>query len=447
MLKEVAAATAALDELAQAIADSWTDQLYGPTTGNWTFPAVNRLDLSKSVRSASSRLKEIDDDDFDTSAKKFFQSVPERVNYYKNHTLPNISGDARAATDALFQLLRVIEQNIPGIDGPHWSRLEKFDAIPKEYAKRLRGLGAIINRLEPQFDALEAKLKLINEAYSAANSLPTDLDSLREARDEIQGYGRTSKESAALASIALKDLQDKISIIEEYEAEAKRTLGSIEEAYSAATTKGLAAAFTERANSLTQSTWIWVSLLGTSLLTGAYLGHQRLEALQQAVMSQPTNTSWLWLNAGMSLFAIAGPVWFAWLSTKQIAQRFRLAEDYGFKASVARAYEGYRKEATKLDPTFAARLFGSALDRLDEAPLRFLATEEHSSPYEALLASPGFQRALDKIPSLKETVLGLADRLNGTLAAAATGTAAGITATASAPIARKGDGDGKSSDD
>lgn len=63
-------------------------------------------------------------------------------------------------------------------------------------------------------------------------------------------------------------------------------------------------------------------------------------------------------------------MWFAWLATKQIGQRFHLAEDYAFKASVAKAYEGYRKEAARIDPEFEARLFGSALTRLDEAPLR-----------------------------------------------------------------------------
>ncbi len=47
---------------------------------------------------------------------------------------------------------------------------------------------------------------------------------------------------------------------------------------------------------------------------------------------------------------------------------------------MAKAYEGYRKEAARIDPQFEARLFGSALTRLDEAPLRLVEIGSHGSP-------------------------------------------------------------------
>jgi hypothetical protein len=112
----------------------------------------------------------------------------------------------------------------------------------------------------------------------------------------------------------------------------------------------------------------------------------------------------------MSVFTIGAPIWLAWVATRQISQRFRLAEDYAFKASVARAYEGYRREAARLDPELEARLFASSLDRLEEAPLRFVATEEHSTPYQELLASPGFHKALDRFPDLRESFSNLLKR-------------------------------------
>jgi hypothetical protein len=34
--------------------------------------------------------------------------------------------------------------------------------------------------------------------------------------------------------------------------------------------------------------------------------------------------------------------------TRQVGQLFKLAEDYAFKASISRAYEGYRKEANRM---------------------------------------------------------------------------------------------------
>jgi hypothetical protein len=78
---------------------------------------------------------------------------------------------------------------------------------------------------------------------------------------------------------------------------------------------------------------------------------------------------------------VGAPLWFAWVATKQLGQRFRLAEDYGFKASVAKAYEGYRRDAVRIDPRFEAQLFGIALRRLEEAPLRMIEEEAHGSPW------------------------------------------------------------------
>lgn len=77
----------------------------------------------------------------------------------------------------------------------------------------------------------------------------------------------------------------------------------------------------------------------------------------------------IWLHIILSIVSVGAPLWFAWLATKQIGQRFRLAKDYSYKASVAKAYEGYRREAARIDEDFENRLFDSALTRLEEAPL------------------------------------------------------------------------------
>ncbi|MBB3356192.1 hypothetical protein FHT70_006172 [Rhizobium sp. BK049] len=86
----------------------------------------------------------------------------------------------------------------------------------------------------------------------------------------------------------------------------------------------------------------------------------------------------------------------AWLSTKQIGQRFRLAEDYAFKASVSKAYEGYRREARDLSGEFAQSLFQSALNRLDEPPLRLLDKPTPGSPVHEFLEGSLVQKLAEQ---------------------------------------------------
>lgn len=148
--------------------------------------------------------------------------------------------------------------------------------------------------------------------------------------------------------------------------------------------------------------WVWVLGLLSALVIGAYLGAHRVEALSLAMSEKDPHWGIIWMQIALSFLSVGEPLWFAWLATKQIGQRFKLAEDYGFKASVAKAYEGYRKEAARIDEAFEARLFSSALTRLEEAPLRLIGNTEHGSPWHELISSDAFQDALKIAPDLRD---------------------------------------------
>jgi hypothetical protein len=117
----------------------------------------------------------------------------------------------------------------------------------------------------------------------------------------------------------------------------------------------------------------------------------------------------------LAVVSVGAPVWFAWIATKQIGQRFRLSEDYAFKATVAKAYEGYRKEAARIDPALESRLFSSALGRLEEAPLRLVELATHGSPWNELFVSEPFKKALDTVPGLQSAFSDYLSKAMGTL--------------------------------
>ena len=113
----------------------------------------------------------------------------------------------------------------------------------------------------------------------------------------------------------------------------------------------------------------------------------------------------------LSALSVGAPIWFAWLATKQIGQRFRLSEDYAFKASISRAYEGYRREAARIGGSdMEEKLLASALSRLDELPLRLVETPSHGSPLHELLSSESVKKALGTVPGFVDDVKSMAKR-------------------------------------
>lgn len=415
MLTEKTTAMNALEGFATHLDSFWGDaKFHEGIITDWNSIPLNREDLAGRVRGLAQKIEALADDQIDEDLKRKLKLLPEQIAWFQNRTLPQLpTGNLPVVLSNFNILLSNIEGNIPSSSLPAWEDVANSTLIPRDLARRIRNLEAAVKRSEARSETLTETMKAIHEAHAAALDLPTDLQSLKEARDELESHKKNS-ELAIESIIENEKACDGFKLIlQDYEKEAAKQIKNIDSAYSAATTAGLAASFTERAGSLTRSTRMWVGLLFFALSGGAVIGYVRLESFQDMVSTPGINHQILWVNAIMSLLSIAAPVWFAWLATRQIGQRFRLAEDYAFKASVARAYEGYRKEAARLDPELEARLFASALDRLDEAPLRFLATEEHGSPYEALLASAGFQKALEKIPSLRDAVTVALERAGG----------------------------------
>ncbi|MCL1152847.1 hypothetical protein [Shewanella chilikensis] len=158
---------------------------------------------------------------------------------------------------------------------------------------------------------------------------------------------------------------------------------------------------------MARSMWVWVFGLLCALGAAWYVGAQRIEILTGSLSDPDPKWGMVLMHFLLAIVSLGAPLWFAWLSTKQIGQRFKLAEDYGFKASVAKAYEGYRKEAARIDEKLEARLFESALSRVEEAPLRFVDDPSHGTPWHELADSSDFKEALKNIPEFRDKVFKL----------------------------------------
>lgn len=384
------------------------DEPFGNAHGNWSFPGLTRVELIEEAQSIIDLIEDQGGDDVgdhDARLKDYMR----RLQHLQQQTVGQLWGNAGQAVPAYMLTLDGLRKALAPVllrDG-HPEAVVKL----RKLATQLRGMESRLNGLEPRTAALTTMVERIEQAYNAADQLPTDLESLSEARQKIVDLVQEAIKDQGRLLVIREQANELDKQLNKSAEDAKAVLERCETAYSAATSVGLAAAFSERSSALSKSMWIWVGGLVLALVAGSYFGSGQLHALSELLKVSNVTTSMIVLNLLLSLLSVGAPVWFAWLATKQIGQRFRLAEDYAFKASISRAYEGFRREAARFDKDMEARLLASALSRLDELPLRLVETASHGSPWHELASSDVVKQAMRAVPGFAEQVKELAGRV------------------------------------
>lgn len=402
MHKEFDALCKALEALASAVKTGWSGEQTFCEAWGWNCPAITRHDLAALASRLAQDIRDASPESVPAALQSLIADGPRRLQVLQSNTLPQLWGgnNGPAASSFIATIAMLREALIPVIG---WQLIPDTKVMPGHLARRLRSVQAELDQLLPNKERVAKQLLEIESAHAAAESLPLDLKSLAEARDQAASSASAAVSAADKAKAAAAAGESNVNQLSAKRDEAVKLVAQCEEAYRITTTKGLAAAFDQRATRLARSMWVWVFGLLGALAAGTYLGIERIRLLSLALANADTPWGHVLLQLLLSAIAIAAPVWFAWVATKQIGQRFRLAEDYAFKASVAKAYEGYRREAARIDEAFEQRLFASALTRLEEPPLRLVEHETHGSPWHEFANSEAFRSAMDKVPELRST--------------------------------------------
>jgi hypothetical protein len=401
MIDDLAKACDALDLFATHVTNTWGNDSTMTDAVGWHSPALTRHDLAAIPRLLARDLRNAGPDTTDEQTATLIRDIPRRLQVLQVNTLPLMfGGNSPQSVPAYvntFVGMRAILSSL--LD---WQVINDPKAMPASLARRVRSINAELEQLAPKKDALEAQISDIKRAHAAAESLPLDLQALDEARKTLAEAVAESTTKAKEAAENSAESYRRAEVMKTRNEEAEAVLKQCEEAYRASTSRGLAAAFDQRATRLGWSMAAWTVGLLAALVAGACLGVERIHTLSAALSAPDPRWGAILMHSLLSIASIGAPIWFAWLATKQIGQRFRLAEDYSFKAAVARAYEGYRKEAARIDPAFEARLFDSALTRLEEAPLRLVESSTHGSPWHELVNSTAFAKAMEAVPELRD---------------------------------------------
>lgn len=395
----------ALQSLAKTVENGWIDNRTLQEVWGWSFPPLSRFDLAKIPESLSISLSQGVVDTSNETLVNQLLNLPAKIDAAKA-IVPNFyNGNGALAVNTYMTVLNYSRSVLEPFIG--WQVVNDPKSMPAQLAKRIRNLQAEIDNFIPDKILLQTQINQIREATVASENFPYDLQALQETKKKVELISTQSSELFGQINLHTKDaLIAKIGI-EENKIEASNIVEQCLESYRITTSIGLAAAFDNRANRLTNSMRFWIIGLILSLVICACIGAKRYESLSQLIDTVKPSWGVIWLHILLSIVSLSPPIWFAWLSTKQIGQRFRLSEDYSFKASVAKAYEGYRREAARIDSAFEARLFSSALTRLEEAPLRLIEKDTHGSPFHEIISSDAFLKLISTIPEIVEKLSNL----------------------------------------
>ncbi|MCE0917972.1 hypothetical protein [Pseudomonas sp. NMI760_13] len=375
-------------------------------SGNWSFPGITKADLVSRAMALRELIEEAKEPAPESQA--IITNLGERLTFLRTNTVPQFLSQGGAAVSAYLMTLDAVEKVLTPIFTDTKSQALKNSQAVKKTTTQVRSIETRLRELEPRTVTLESMVARIEKAHDAADQLPTDLESLAESQKKVADLlAKAQGDKAGIGNI-LADAEGVSKQMVLHAAEAREILARCESVYSSATSVGLAAAFTERSKALDLSMWGWVAGLVVALIVGGVAGSAQLHNLAFELTKADSNSVGVGISLVLSILSVGGPVWFAWLSTKQIGQRFRLSEDYAFKASISRAYEGYRREASRIDPDLERQLLGSALSRLDEQPLRLVENDSFGSPWHEFLSSDVVKDAVKSVPGFVDKVTSMA---------------------------------------
>lgn len=395
-----------LDQLvAQVNTSISNDEPMSVAHNNWSFPGVSGADLVEAASSIADTIKELGQDTLGSNEQRIADYV-RRLQFLRTNTVANIWGNAATGVPAYLLTLESLRKVLaPALTAD--PRIETAATL-RRVTTQVRAMESRLRELEPRSTNLSNMVDRIERAHDAADQLPTDLESLKESREKVERLLREAEKDRGHISSVREDADGLDKRLKQSAEEASAVVARCESAYAMATSQGLAAAFAERSKALDWSMWAWVVGLILALALGGIFGSKQLHDLSDLMKAPATSGGAIALNLLLSLLSIAAPVWFSWLATKQVGQRFRLSEDYAFKASVSRAYEGYRREAARIDKDMEASLLASALRRMDEQPLRLIESASHGSPWHELASSALVKDAVRSVPGFAGSVLQMA---------------------------------------
>lgn len=294
--------------------------------------------------------------------------------------------------------------------------------------------GILLNIKQKQIEATE-KLGLIQKVYADVygdennEGLKAELDELLEefhetqekiklAEKDLYGHSETTPEGEEKH---IDGLVDKIkSFFELQKKKYNETYDKIEnELLAGATTVGLSKAYEDKANSYSRPNIYWLLGFFASVVAVICILWISLYDVNKHFFTNIVNLEnqgnqmiieYFIIKSVIRLGIITSLVWVATFTGKRYSQNKRLSEEYSYKATFAKSFEGYRKRAEELDQLNETRdlsdkLMTNMIEMSAFNPVKTMESNSHKEDH------PSMKILKKSISSIEKSLTAL-DKIN-----------------------------------
>jgi len=204
----------------------------------------------------------------------------------------------------------------------------------------------------------------IQQKEKEANTSVSTVETLKE---KIDAWAKEIKELADKSENIKEGLDNREKKLNSLITTAENTHKSVEDLLPGATSAGLASAFKQRKleNAKSKEKYMFGFVGSILVLCGLVIW-----MMQTVFVSPKENIEW-WKILLQKIPVTFPFIWLGWFFARNFGHLVRLEEDYAFKESISRSFEGYKKQMQEVDPEKALpQLCNSTICILSEPPLR-----------------------------------------------------------------------------
>lgn len=289
-------------------------------------------------------------------------------------------GQANAALEAARTLASAASESAARIEGLK-TKIEQEAQVAEQRSKHIEDGRKYVDEKRAEIDIVangaqqaasaaeaqqQASRKVVEDLgaiFAATQTQKGTIDGLAEELQRVlkqcEGHAVTTKGLATVAQEVGERVAGYESKLQELEKRANERLKTIDGLLPGAASTGLASAFGKRREHFKWPMRIWQGAFMFSLIALIVIAW-----IEFGLLTKPDATlSWdhLALMLVHRLPFMAPLIWLAYYASTKAALAQRVEEDYAFKETVSRSFEGYRREMSDLEGKTTPQ---SALDKL-----------------------------------------------------------------------------------